>query len=157
MNEQNIEIKQPQKSKKRLVKVLLLIVVLVVAGALYYKKYSNSTSGKEAKAKAETSKLIKQVSAHMTLPQDDQPAVFDITDPSQLAAQQAFFSGSQKGDKLIVFSKSAKAIIYSPSRDLIINVGPVTFDQNTFKAPTKQEVTAKETTAATASSTQKKQ
>ncbi|MCU0660002.1 MAG: hypothetical protein MUD00_00045 [Candidatus Pacebacteria bacterium] len=41
-----------------------------------------------------------------------------------------FFKGAQKGDKLVVFPTTGKAIIYSPERDIIVNVGPVTFDNN---------------------------
>jgi hypothetical protein len=65
----------------------------------------------------------------MALPEGS-PTVFNIEDPEKLQGQQAFFKGSEKGDQLVVFSESAKAIIYSPSRNIIVNAGPVTFDSD---------------------------
>jgi len=123
------------KSKKKFwISGFIIIFLLAIGGGLYYQHYQNSPTGKEAKVKAETAALIKEVSKYMILPADDQPAIFDITDPAQLSAQQAFFADAIQGDKLLVYSKTAKAIIYSPSRKLIVNVGPVTFDQDTAGA-----------------------
>jgi hypothetical protein len=122
---------QPKKKSKKMMWIAgAIALVLIVGGGFYYYYYTQSPAGKEAKAKAETASLIKQVSKLMILPTDDEPAIFDITDPSQLSSQQAFFAGAEKGDKLMVYSKTAKAIIYSPKRDVIVIVGPVTFDQN---------------------------
>jgi hypothetical protein len=76
--------------------------------------------------------LVKKVSKYMKLPTDDTPQLFEITDPKQLSDKQVFFKDSLKGDKLLVYAKSAQAIIYRPSTDKIINVGPISFaNQNT--------------------------
>lgn len=119
--------KVPKKSRKKLVigGIIILILALVI-GALIYRKVAGTP---EARAKAETVKLVKEVKKLMLLPESDVPAVFDIQDPTLLASQQAFFVGAQKGDKLLVYPQIGKAIIFSPSRHIIINVGPVTFDQ----------------------------
>lgn len=71
------------------------------------------------------------------LPKGETPAVFDITDPQSLISQQAFFTNAQKGDKLIVYPQSGKAIIYSPERKRVINAGPVTFNQPTATSTKK--------------------
>jgi hypothetical protein len=62
------------------------------------------------------------------LPTDDSPQLFEIDDPKQLIGKQAFFKDVLKGDKLLVYPKSAKAVVYRESSDKIINIGPVSFD-----------------------------
>lgn len=119
--------KIPKKSRKKLVigGIIVLIVALVLGGLIYRKMAGTP----EARAKAETVKLVKEVKKLMILPDTDVPAIFDVQDPTLLASQQAFFVGAEKGDKLLVYPQIGKAIIYSPSRHIIVNVGPVTFDQ----------------------------
>jgi hypothetical protein len=55
------------------------------------------------------------------------PSVFTIEDPKILSSQQAFFAQAEKGDSLIVYAQEGKAIIYSKKRNIIVNVGPVSF------------------------------
>lgn len=114
------------------------LIVVVLAGSGYvYHRYTASPAYKQAQAAKENASLVKKVGKLMMLPPGT-PAIFVIQDPTQLSGQQPFFAGAQKGDQLLVYSDSAKAIIYSPSRNIIVNVGPVTFDQPT-KAPPPQK------------------
>ena len=118
-----------KKHTSRLLKRILILLVLVgIVAGLYY-RVSHSPSAKQAKAKAEMTSLTKSVSKLMIVPEGE-PIVFDVTDPESLTKQQVFFAGAQKGDKLLIYNDARKAVIYSPSRDIIVNVGPVTFDQN---------------------------
>jgi hypothetical protein len=48
-----------------------------------------------------------------------------ITNPEELIRKDAFFTGSTSGDILLIYKNARKAIIYSPSRDIIVNAGPV--------------------------------
>jgi len=119
-----------KKGKTRLILSALLALVIVL-GAWFVFQHVASDEYKQKAAQKEVVELIAKVRTKMILPTNEEPAIFDITDPAQLSAQQAFFSDAIQGDKLLVYSKTAKAIIYSPSRKLIVNVGPVTFDQDT--------------------------
>jgi hypothetical protein len=113
--------------KQKTILVMLGIIILILAG-LYY-RFNHSKASVEKRAQAETVRLVKEVRKIMILPETDVPAVFDVQDPTLLASQQAFFVGAEKGDKLLVYPQIGKAIIYSPKRQKIVNVGPVTFDQ----------------------------
>lgn len=116
-------------SKRRFKIVITLILLALISGGIYgYFKY-NSKASSEKRAQAETIRLVKEVRKIMILPETDVPAVFDIQDPVLLTSQQAFFAGAEKGDKLLVYPQLGKAIVYSPKRKMIVNVGPVTFDQ----------------------------
>jgi hypothetical protein len=117
--------KKKSKSKKVIIAAILVIIIGLIA---YMMMNSKSPEAIQKKQEKEVKMLMEDVSEHMVLPSDDVPAVFDITDPAALIAQQPFFSGAVQGDKLLVFPQNSKAIIYSPSREKIINVGPVTFD-----------------------------
>jgi hypothetical protein len=113
-------------SSKKVILGLLAIIIIAIGG---YFTYAHFKQTPEQKATAETASLIKKVQKLMILPDGQTPAVFVIQDPALLSSQQAFFAGSVKGDELLVYSQSGKAIIYSPSRNVIVNVGPVTFDK----------------------------
>lgn len=87
--------------------------------------------------------LIAKVGKLVILPTGEEPVVATINDADGLTKQQVFYKGSQNGDVVLVYQKAAKAIVYSPERNIIVNVGPVVLQD---QAPA----------ASTASSTKKK-
>ena len=64
----------------------------------------------------------------MTLPTGESPNVATIIDKDKLK-DQAFFNNAENGDKVLIYTKAQKAIIYRPSTNKIINVGPITLNQ----------------------------
>ena len=66
------------------------------------------------------------VARHYVLPADEEPALATVTDTTKL--QTPFLKQSQNGDKLLVYQKAARAIIYRPSIDRIIDIGPVSLE-----------------------------
>ena len=132
----NEETKVTSKRKKISNNVKALIVLLIIASMATY-AYTHRTLSEADKAKIaekETSSLVEAVGELMILPKDENPAIFVVQDPNVLASQQLFFKGAEKGDKLMVYPKAGKAILYSTSKHMIINVGPVTFDQTASAA-----------------------
>lgn len=134
----------PVMKKKGGKKALFLIVILLIAllvGGYFYSRYTKTDAYKQKKADREALSLIKEVGSLMILP-EGKPAVFIIQDPELLVKQQAFFKGAQKDDRLLVYPEAGKAIVYSPKRHMIVNVGPVTFDPskgNGAQAPLPKE------------------
>lgn len=111
---------------------LLFITLIGFGGWTYYRKVYvgvASTSGDkkltEAEQKALVSNYLAQVGKHMLLPLNDDPVIATVDDPAVLIKQQAFFTGSVKGDVVLIFPKTQRAILYSPSRNKIVNAGPV--------------------------------
>ena len=117
-----------KKHSTKIIAIVLIILVIGVVGKFAYAKYTSTDAYKIEQVRKESQSLISEVSKIMVLP-DEEPAIFVVQDPNQLIAQQLFFKGAEKGDKLMVFQKAGKAVLYSPSKNKIINVGPVTFDQ----------------------------
>ncbi len=64
----------------------------------------------------------------MVLPEGD-PVLFKVSNAEVMRSQQAFFKDTKNDDVLLVFQQSGKAIIFRPSEKIIVNAGPVNFDQ----------------------------
>ena len=109
-------------TKKRISAILILIII-VVGGYMVYQKYFNLTPAE--KAQKELATAVVAVSKHMLLPEGDQPVLATVTDAKTLMSQQAFFNGAVNGDELLLFPRSLKAVLYSPSRNIIVNTGPI--------------------------------
>ncbi|MGD9128885.1 MAG: hypothetical protein PVJ09_00100 [Candidatus Woesebacteria bacterium] len=123
------------KTRKTIIfSVFIALFFLSIAGfAFSYWQYSqakkqlsylSSIDGQREMAQKEIGALLEKVKKHIVLPDDEQPIVATITDIETLAAEQAFYQGAENGDKVLIFVKAKKALIYSPSRDILVNVGP---------------------------------
>ncbi len=111
----------------RRVGILVVLAVIVLGGNFIYQKYFNLTSAQ--KAQKELLTVVAAVSRLMILPEGGEPVLASVIDADTLKKQQAFFGKAVNGDQLLLFPKNAEAILYSPSRNLIVNVGPI--QQNT--------------------------
>lgn len=108
---------------------IAICLCLVFAGAAgwfgwqYYHAQSRLTA-----ATAQTADtILKRVGALINLPAGETPTIATVEDRSKLV-DQAFFSQAQNGDKLLIYTKAKKAIIFRPSNNKIINVGPIAVD-----------------------------
>ena len=61
------------------------------------------------------------VEKHLLLPQGEQPQIARVTDLKPLA-NIPFFGNALIGDEVIVYCKASLSILYSPSRDKVIEV-----------------------------------
>lgn len=61
----------------------------------------------------------------MELPAGEQPTLATVADQEKLKGQD-FFSHAQNGDKLLIYPKAKKAILYRPSTGKIIEVTNLT-------------------------------
>lgn len=118
------------KPKKTVRVIALLLAILVIFGGsfLFVRKNVSARALFGLKPKTEqeaVSRYLAQLGKLMILPVDDAPVLATVEDPDALIKQQAFFQGSIKGDVVLIFPKTARAILFSPSRDRIVNAGPV--------------------------------
>lgn len=113
--------------------VLLLLVGTVVMTFLYYQARQellqlSTPQGQQRLSEQEMTVILEQL-GKLTLLPDEEPVMATIIDAAYLATQSAFYEQSENGDKLVVFPTAKKAIIYSPTRNIIVNSGPVVDDQ----------------------------
>ncbi len=149
---------------KNIIYKLVFILIGVVIGVAIAHSYFPS-SGDATGLAANTNdaqviqKTIDDLSKLMILPKDESPVVATINDASKLIAQQPFYADAINGDIIIVYQKSLKAIIYSPSRNIIVNVGFISQDSaaSASTTPATSASQSQSTTSnTTATSTKKK-
>jgi hypothetical protein len=80
----------------------------------------------ESKNTPEIQKVMKSVSSHILLPTGETPALVTVVDRTKLKSD--FFKNAQNGDKMLIYQKNHRAILYRPSVDRIVDVGPVQID-----------------------------
>lgn len=114
----------------------LILVVALGAAGYFYMQYANAqkalmnaqTKPGSAAAAAVDAKVVGMVEKLIELPKDESPTLATVSDKSKLATQ-SFFKNAQNGDKLLIFVKSKKVILYRPSEDKIIEVGTISVSQ----------------------------
>ncbi len=133
-------------------KFFSLIFLLTLAGLIYsqYQLYllKNPTYQQQL-AQEQVQAIIDKVSKLMILP-SEAPQVLVLQDVEKVKAQQPFFKDAENGDQVLVYPTIA--IIYSPSKNKIVNVGPVIRDAQTGNSqvqntPVTNTATGTKTTA----------
>jgi len=109
--------------------VSLAILAILVGGGAYWvysvRNTSISPAQNSEEAKQELADAVVKVGKLMVLPEGDEPILATVTDAEKLKAEQPFYAMVENGDKVLVFPKSQKAVIYSPSKNKLVNVGPI--------------------------------
>jgi hypothetical protein len=106
--------------------VLIVVILAGVAGYFYWQnkqnleKLNNPTQASEQEVK----ELTEKVGKLMDLPQDEAPTIISVVDKDKVKSQ-AFFTNTENGDKVLVYTAAKKAILYRPLTGKIVEVGPV--------------------------------
>jgi len=109
------------KTKKNIIVFILFILLVSVVGYSAYVAYQYFQNSSVTDS---SSAVIQSVNKLVALPKGDDPTVATVTDLESLKTQ-VFFKDARVGDKLLLFSKSKKALLYRPSENRIIVVGPI--------------------------------
>ncbi|MDP2692608.1 MAG: LytR C-terminal domain-containing protein [bacterium] len=126
--------------------IILLFLAVVAAFAWYFMKYReaqkqvnflSSMEGRQEVDKMEIEKVVSAVGKLILLSETEMPTIATIEDAAALATEQAFFSKAQNGDKILIYSD--RAIIYSVERNLLVNVGPVFFNNDNAEGQTVEQ------------------
>lgn len=123
-------------NKAKLIPLLIAIAAFVVLGATtyhFYNKYQATQALLQDPAKItakEIETLVSKVGKLIDLPADEQPTVATVIDASRLK-DQAFFSKAENNDKVLLYSKAQKAILYRPKDNKIIEVAPINLGPST--------------------------
>ena len=98
------------------------VVCLIVIGTLAYgyvttKRELANVAGASA-AQTETGRLTETIGKHIELPLET-PTIATVEDVSKLDSQ-AFFKRAHNGDKVLIYAKSGRALLYRPSTQKVI-------------------------------------
>lgn len=135
-----------------LLQVIVVVLLIVGAWLVFTDKIQLDSAPKtdvEA-TEAEIDSLLEKISVHMILPSAEKPVLATIIDADKLSLEDPFYAGAEDGDKLLIWSAERRAIIYSPSRDIVVNMGPIIFEgtmtQQSEATPSAQVVESVEET-----------
>lgn len=107
--------------------MLLALAGLGTGGFFYYQNQKLKANPQQI-AQDETKKLIEKVGRLIELPSDEEPTIATVTDKEKLK-DQPFFSKSENGDKVFIYTKAKRAILYRPSLNKVIDVAPVSIGE----------------------------
>lgn len=128
--------------------VIILVLLLIGAGVggtyYFYDKYQKAQfalDNPELTAKTEVDILTGKLGKLIELPTDEEPSVATVLDKEKLK-DQGFFVKAENGDKVVIYSKSRKAILYRESMNKIIEVAPIDLSQpESSPSPSPKNVT----------------
>lgn len=120
--------------KNVLIAGFIVLIIGVVSLSFYferqYQKNKKLTLGSTSTAaKEQVESLTEKVGRLIVLPEGEDPTVATVSDKSKLQDQR-FFARAENGDKVLIYAKAGQAILYRPSINKIIEVGPINLDQN---------------------------
>ena len=120
---------------------LLAVLGLLAFGAWSFWRYQqaqeqlrllNDPQAQNELVAKERQELLAKVGRLMVLPEGEEPLILDIQDAEAMAEVQPFFQNTIDGDKVLIYVEAGKSIIYSPTRDIIVNSGALSVSGGTL-------------------------
>jgi hypothetical protein len=107
------------------IKIIILVLVVATVSstvtALNFYTKLKAFQNPAAASEAETKKIVADVSKVIVLPGDETPTLATVSEPEKLK-DQPFFANALAGDKVLVYTKAQKAILWRPSSAKVIEV-----------------------------------
>lgn len=119
-------------------------IVLAVSTGYFYIQYKRARDT-QATQILSADELVRRVSKHILLPKEENPTLLTVSDKTRLSGQP-FFNNAENGNMVLIYEQAKKAFLYDVEKDLVLEVGPVTFNP-TDGAPTATEVAGVQATA----------
>jgi hypothetical protein len=113
--------------RRILLALAILGVLLLGYGYIHTKHQLDKLSNPSTASKESTQQLVVKVGKLVELPSGETPTTATVSDASKLKNQE-FFAQAQNGDKVLIYSKSKRAVLYRPSSNKIIEYAAVDFN-----------------------------
>lgn len=118
--------KQNQK-KGRMWGIISVVIIIVLIGVIVFMVFDkNKTKDNTTKEAMEIKEKVEKL---MYLP-NETPTITTVENSDELKKQD-FFKDVKNGDKVLIFIENTKVVIYRPSENRIVNVGPIVNDETT--------------------------
>jgi hypothetical protein len=99
--------------------LIALIVIVVLSVKISHLEKNPNQSAEDAVAKT-----IQAVGKLVILPTNETPTVAAVTDLAPLK-DQPFFANAKVGDKVLIYAKAGKAILYDPQANKVVEIAPI--------------------------------
>lgn len=127
-SEETIMSAAPQKNQKKGGMLTLVLVIIIIALSYFAfslnKQLNDLKTNPQKMSQDELKGVLDQVGKLMVLPAGEQPTLATIANLAPLK-DQPFFANAKVGDKLLLYTSSRKAILFSPTDNKIIEVAPI--------------------------------
>ncbi|MDO8583855.1 MAG: hypothetical protein Q7R83_01615 [bacterium] len=112
-----------QKGKTVALIIVSVLLVASLGGNLFL--YVRSTPKQvAAQSDQEVARVVEQVGRLMVLPTDETPTIATVLDPEKLK-DQPFFANAKEGDRVLVYAKAKRVILFRSSENRIVEVAPL--------------------------------
>ncbi|GMU74276.1 MAG: hypothetical protein AMXMBFR44_4730 [Candidatus Campbellbacteria bacterium] len=119
---------------RKILITLGVVIILLVAGFFMFKnkdaaepETSVDIQEGQTLTDEDVQEIIQMVGRHIQLP-DEMPEVGVVTDIEILRSTQPFYANAENGNVLLLYPSISRAILFDPDQDVIINVGPIVFE-----------------------------
>lgn len=112
--------------------LLIGAVLALIPSYYFYTKYQQAQKllkNPQQVATEQTKAVVEKVGKLIALPTDETPSLATVQDKTRLK-DQPFFKNAVNGDKLLLYIKARKAILYRESSNKIIEVAPINITKN---------------------------
>lgn len=155
---ETLEKKSTPKKQKKITKTIILLLSYVIVAVVVWKLSTNMQATPEyqqEQAQKQITMIVEKVGKLIVLPADEVPQVAVIQDVDALKKSQDFFVDAQNGDKILVYVKARKAIIYREDTNKVVNIAlNIGTDAQTDSTTAKPSATAANTGTTTATSSE---
>ncbi len=111
---------------KMLIAFFVLIALLGIGGAGYAFYHVSSVKSELADlrdARTQTkSQLVEEIGKMIILPEGEEPTIATVVDP-ELLRGQPFFKNAKAGDRVLIYSKDSRAVLYDPVAKRVVEIG----------------------------------
>ena len=112
-----------------IISIILTVIAIALAGLtfFFFRQYQSIKKNPNQIAQAEIDAVVANVSKIIDVPKDETPTLATVQDKEKLK-DQPFFAMAENGDKILIYTKAKKAIVYRPKENKLINAGPLVID-----------------------------
>lgn len=122
--------------------IIFIVVIILMLGIMMFLAYDRNKLKNEVAKSSSTStssvneaqELKQAISQYIELSDEETPTVATVVDVNKVK-NQTFFKNAQNGDKVLLFAKSGKAILYRPSTKKVIEVAPINVGNSQAQTP----------------------
>ena len=122
------------KSNKKNLKIFSIVIsfaliITIGVSVFLFINLSNIKNNPQTITQKETQDVLMSVGKIIILPKDEVPIIATVTDLNALK-NQPFFANAKVGDKVLIYHKAGKAILYDPIANKIVELAPLNINNN---------------------------
>src|SRR3989344_7893826 len=127
------KIKPYVKDRKLNIMLVVLLLISTMSALYFYSRYTTVKIDPQKIVQDERTALLAQVSRLIVLPTGEDPTLATVSNIDVLRSQP-FFANSKNGDKVLIYVKARKAILYDEVNNKIVEVAPINIGDSSSSA-----------------------